>query len=105
MASCSKNRKTEYTKQSCYFRKHLQEKCHEKTEVEIRLFSELTDKDKTVYKWRAGLPVTEDTVTKICRYHQLFYSDLFSKKKEQMLQHLRQSQKEKEVRWDTQYNT
>ena len=81
MASCSKNRKTEYTKQSCYFRKHLQEKCHEKTEVEIRLFSELTDKDKTVYKWRAGLPVTEDTVTKICRYHQMFYSDLFSKKK------------------------
>ena len=50
-----------------------------KTKVEIR-FSDFTDKDKTVYKWRARLPMTEDSVTAICRYHHLFYSDLFFKK-------------------------
>ena len=95
--------KNEDTKQSCCFGKHLQEECHQKTKVEIRLFSEFTD-NKTVCKWRAGLPVTEDSITTICRYHQLFYSDLFFKKW-QMLQHLWQSQKEKETRWDTHYNT
>ena len=44
--------------------------CHQKTKVEIRLFSDFIDKDKIVYKWRAGLPVTENSVTTICRYHQ-----------------------------------
>ena len=86
--------KNEDTKQSCCFGKHLQEECHQKTKVEIRLFSEFTEKDKTVYKWRAGLPMTEDSVTTICRYYQLFYSDLFFKK-QQMLQHLQQSQKKR----------
>ena len=105
MASCSKKRKNEGTKESCCFGKYLQEECHQKTKVEIRLFSEFTEKDKTVYKWTAGLPMTEDSVTTICRYHQLFHSDLFFKKTQQMLQHLQQSQKEKEARWDTQYNT
>ena len=66
MASCSKKRKNEDTKQSCYFGKHLQEECHQKTKAEVRLFSDFTDKDKAVYKWRAGLPVTEDSVTTIC---------------------------------------
>ena len=80
MASCSKKRKNEGTKESCCFGKYLQEECHQKTKVEIRLFSEFTEKDKTIYKWRAGLPMTEDSVTTICRYHQLFYSDLFFKK-------------------------
>ena len=36
--------------------------------------------DKIVYKWRVGLPMTEDSVTTICRYHQLFFSDLFFEK-------------------------
>ena len=80
MASCSKKRKNEDKKESCCFGKHLQEEYHENTKVEIRLFSEFTEKDKTVYKQRAGLPMTEDSVTTICRYHQLFYSDLFFKK-------------------------
>ena len=79
MASCSKKRKNEGTKESCCFGKYLQEECHQKTKVEIRLFSEFTEKDKTVYKWRAGLPMTEDSVTTICRYHQLFYVICFSK--------------------------
>ena len=78
MASCSKKRKNEGTKESC-FGKYLQEECHQKTKVEIKLFSEFTEKDKTVYKWRAGLRMTEDSVTTICRY-ELFYSDLFFKK-------------------------
>ena len=104
MASCSKKRKNEDTKESCCFRKYLQEECHQKTKLEIRLFSEFTEKDETIYKWRAGLPMTEDSVTAICRYHQLFYSDVFQKT-QQMSQHLQQSQKEKEARWGTQYNT
>ena len=79
MASCSKKRKNEGTKESCCFGKYLQEECHQKTKVEIKLFSEFTEKDKTVYNWRAGLRMTEDSVTTICRY-QLFYSDLFFKK-------------------------
>ena len=45
-----KREKYEDTKQSCCFDKHLQEECHQKIKVEIRLFSEFTDKDKTVYK-------------------------------------------------------
>ena len=32
-------------------------------------------------------------------------TDLFFKKTQQILQHLQESQKEKEARWDTQYNT
>ena len=44
--------------------------CHQTTKVEIRLFSDFTDKDKIVNKWRAGLPITENSVTTICRYHQ-----------------------------------
>ena len=77
MASCSKKRKNEGTKESCCFGKYLQEECHQKTKVEIKLFSEFTEKDKTVYKWRAGLPITEDSVTAICIYHQLFSGNLF----------------------------
>ena len=77
MESCSKKRKNEGTKESCCFGKYLQEECHQKTKVEIKLFSEFTEKDKTVYKWRAGLPITEDSVTAICIYPQLFYSNLF----------------------------
>ena len=103
MVSCSKKRKNEGTKESCCFGKYLQEECHQKTKVEIKLFSKFTEKDKTVYNWRAGLRMTEDSVTTICRY-QLFYSDLFFKKTQQMLQNLQQSQKEKEARWDTQHN-
>ena len=77
MESCSKKRKNEGTKESCCFGKYLQEQCHQKTKVEIRLFFELKEKNKTVYKWRAGLPITEDSVTAICIYPQLFYSNLF----------------------------
>ena len=80
MASCSKKRKNEGTKESCCFGKYLQEECHQKTKVEIRLFSECTEKDKTVNKWRAGITMTEDSVTTSCRYHQLFHSDLFFQK-------------------------
>ena len=50
MASCSKIRKNEDTKQSCCFGKYFQEEFYQKTEVQIRLFSELIDTDKTVYK-------------------------------------------------------
>ena len=64
-------RKNEDTRQSCYFGQHLQKECNQKTKVEIRLFSGFTDKDKTVYIWTAGLPMTEDSVTTICRYYQL----------------------------------
>ena len=46
--------------------------------------------------------MTEDLVTTICRYHHIFCSDLIFKK-QQTLQHLPQSQKEKEARWGTQY--
>ena len=46
MASCSKKRKNEGTKESCCFGKYLQEECHQKTKVEIRLFSEFTEKVK-----------------------------------------------------------
>ena len=79
MGSCCKKIKNEGTKESCCFGKYLQEECHQKTKVEIKLSSEFTEKDKTVYKWRAGLQMTEDSVTTICKY-QLFYSDLFFKK-------------------------
>ena len=75
-----KREKMKIQKKVAVLVKYLQEECHQKTKVEIRLFSEFTEKDKTVYKWRAGLPMTEDSVTTICRYHQLFYSDLFFKK-------------------------
>ena len=57
MASCFKLVRFEDTKQSCYFDKHLQEKCHQKTKVEMILFSGLTDKNKT---GRVGSPMTED---------------------------------------------
>ena len=63
--------------QSCCFGKQLQEECRQKNTVEIRLLSDLTGKDKTVYIWTARLPMTEVSVTTICRYHKLFYSDLF----------------------------
>ena len=97
--------KNEDTKQSCCFNKHLQEECHWSTKLEIRLFSELTDNYKTAYKWISGLSMTEDSVITICRYHQLLWCDLFFQKIKQMLQHLQQSQTEKEARWDTQCNT
>ena len=48
MANCSKKIKNEDTKQSCCFRKHMQEECHQKTKVEIRLFFALTNKDNCV---------------------------------------------------------
>ena len=79
MASCSKKRKNEGTKESCCFGKYLQEECHQKTKVEIRLFSEFTDKDKTVQNCRAGLPMTEDSVTAICSIN-CFIVICFSKK-------------------------
>ena len=66
--------------QSCCFGKQLQEECRQKNTVEIRLLSDLTGKDKTVYIWTARLPMTEVSVTTICRYHKLFYSDLFFQK-------------------------
>ena len=47
MESCSKKRKNE----------------------EIGFFSEFTEKNKNVQMWRAGLSMTEDSVTTICRYH------------------------------------
>ena len=53
MASCSKKRNNEDAKQKCSFGEHLQEECHQKTKAEIRLFSDLSDKNQTVYKWRA----------------------------------------------------
>ena len=46
MASCSKKRKNEGTKESCCIGKYLQEECHQKTTVEIRLFSQFTEKVK-----------------------------------------------------------
>ena len=38
MASCSKKRKNEGTKESCRFGKYLQEECHQKTKVELNCF-------------------------------------------------------------------
>ena len=57
------------------------EECHQKTKVEITLFSITTDKNRTLYKWRAELPMTEDFVTTICNIYG------------NMLQYLWQSQK------------
>ena len=81
-----------------------QEECHQKTKVEIKLFSVFTEKDKTVYKWRAGLPITEDSVTAICMYHQLFSGNLFFIKHSKCCNICNSHKKKKEARWDTQYN-
>ena len=51
-----------------------------KTKAEIRLFSDLSDKDQTVYKWRVGVVLTEDSVITICRFHELSFCDMFFQK-------------------------
>jgi len=41
----------------------------------------MSDKDQIIYKWRAGVVFTEESVTTICRFHGMSFSDSFFKKK------------------------
>lgn len=63
-----------------------------KNTVEIRVLSDLTGNDKTVYIWTARLPMTEVSVTTICINCSTVICFF---KKQQILQHLRQENEKK----------
>ena len=76
MASPPKKPTSNRDVDSCSFGKSLKDKCHQKTAAEMISFTNLSDDDQTVYRWRAGLEQSSDLVS-ICKYHERKFSELF----------------------------
>ena len=63
----------------CCFGTVLADECHQKTAAELHLFTELSEEDQIIYRWRAGIDQQCDIV-RICKYHRYKFSDAVFKK-------------------------
>ena len=63
--------------EKCSFGDNLNDGCHKKMKTGLQCFENLSDKDQSIYKWRAGIINSDVSITSICHYHEYKFGEYF----------------------------
>lgn len=75
----TRKRKADDASENCSFGDSLKEECHKNFKPEIKCFLSFSEQEQVVFKWRAGLIVSDLSIKTICHYHKYKFRDSFKK--------------------------
>ena len=101
MSSRSRKRKadekSENTPPQCSFGEFMESTWHRNLKPSTTSLSEFGEDEQTIFKMRAGIMLTDESVVNICRYYQLHLRDYFEKKQTRCCDIFQKHKKKKAV--------